>query len=802
MFMRLSFRFLFPAAFLLAQSPCFAAEECPAVTMEVDQAAPSVAGQVQNQAQDPLADVLDGLEGFASNNPVDQQRALRDLIQQMQQVQMQALMEARKRRLQELTPQQQASFARVEELYAQLDAKLRLPATLLELIAQINPIPEKHALVAALASFKAAIEDGSYRRLFFGDVRHEQSPSVPGMYDLKELLELVSVLKDEQGEAAQKLLDIVKSLVKADYQAVSTSCYQLQEEAIEALKKSLAEESKRFMAWAAQKHPTRAQEEAVTYYAKLVSQYLHSVVSVQKIASKASGAGWAWLVQTFAQIYDIMQPYFITEGHFSLTGVVNVGINGQNPHIVQQFFSKAMYLDVACRTSVALVAMMQSGHVAAGRDLSQVIIGDAPLARFIDPSNEGTHEIALFALVQKLGAYRTHLAAAGNAFQNPAQYALQMGAISKFMVRLACAIAWQNATALWQGTHTVDQLLHENIARKTKLYKAVMRLGIFTLQGYVTGTVQKFVYEHVGPDTMYAIEDLSLGIVSPALMFEFLDICVNAFLQNRPQWVTDHVVDFNQVDVHGYTDYWYLKRMVEAYLKTPGAGRVPFYGSQNGFMEHNKWKFVEYRLLYYVFGAMGRHFGRKFAEKYNEHISYLVGEAGGRVLDVCEWAASKGVREEDYQKGGEKEGVGLVVGVGNLALRHPTEALTFLLSGIAMEIMHGQGSLMRNQAISFLRQINVLRPEIQDEQMINDALAGYFIQALFMYGIFDYKQAVECHQQYVTYRHNVPALVPYLVDKIRTGIITSLGGFAGRHLGYKVAECFFTDPTLPAPAVP
>jgi hypothetical protein len=120
--------------------------------------------------------------------------------------------------------------------------------------------------------------------------------------------------------------------------------------------------------------------------------------------------------------------------------------------------------------------------------------------------------------------------------------------------------------------------------------------------------------------------------------------------------------------------------------------------------------------------------------------------------------------------------------------------ISMILSMYLPMIMHHKGHPLRNSAIENLRAIGFIPLHEQDDQVINNQMMSAVVQFCLNWGIFDYKSAYECMQKYRENSHNIAPFVPYLVDKIADGMLISLGGVAGKFLGWKVAEQLFPDP--------
>ena len=441
-------------------------------------------------------------------------------------------------------------------------------------------------------------------------------------------------------------------------------------------------------------------------------------------------------------------------------------------------FNSVLLQDVCFRSGIALTAMAQHHVDAAGSDLTQLIMNDAGLAQFVDPLSEGVGIIAVGGLADKLKKYGMQLFTGAQAFHAPAMYAARMAPLAKFGIRFSCAFAWYNLDNIksWLKDRSF-----ENHALHESLYRAILRMGVFELEGYVTGKISRAIYKHVGADRVYAVENATMGIVSPALLAELVDVCTTWFLMQRHPVVEKYVAKFSDRDIHIYNNRWYWFHMIDAYSELYPNGGGPEYSE---YMRANERLFLEYSALYYVFGAVGRHWARKGAQAHIDALSAGVCKAGMKLASyVCS-------ENEMY------------------LIKHSREIFIDFLQGMIQDVMHTAGSPQRAAAIDFMRSNGMIPTDLQDDQLINDHIMQFFIDYFYSMGLFDYKQATECVEEYKKNKENLVDYVPYLVDKVGHGILIYATGHLGRWVGYKVAERFFfrkpaavEDPRFQAQAV-
>jgi len=69
--------------------------------------------------------------------------------------------------------------------------------------------------------------------------------------------------------------------------------------------------------------------------------------------------------------------------------------------------------------------------------------------------------------------------------------------------------------------------------------------------------MESAIYNHVSRERMYDIENATMGVVSPRILSEFMDVCITWCLMQRHPVINDYIARFNDFDIHGYNNRWY-----------------------------------------------------------------------------------------------------------------------------------------------------------------------------------------------------------------------------------------------------
>lgn len=637
-----------------------------------------------------------------------------------------------------------------------LSGKLNVKNTIQALVSAITKEELANELKQALERLEIALQDGSFIGAFFTSISNDQAEKQKnvqeGHWDLTEAKALAQLLSQVKGDNAESLTTVLEQLAAVDYRAAARTCYAVNADAVDTTEAILGRVSKILMQLSAKGAcENLAQRDALVYWTKQVNKNLHTVVNIKKMARKAN-VDLSWFLYAMSQLYDLMDPYFMVHGQWNLRTVHrNAG------------FSGVLLQDLCFRSGIALTAMAQHHLQAAGSDLTQLIMQDGQYAQFIDPLGEGMGILAMDGMLGTLKKSGMQFLTGIRAFGQPAMYASQLPPLAKFGIRFTCAFAWYNLDSI--ETWVMKREFNNEALRK-ELYRAILRMGIFELQGFVTGKISQAIYKYVGAERTYAIENATMGIVSPALLAEFMDVCISWSLMQRHPVVENYVAQFNDIDIHAYNNRWYLFRMQDAYDKQYN-GNGPGLAA---YMKTNERAFLEYKALYYVFGVVGRHWARKGASAYIEQLSAGVTKVGMKLASYC--------CDEDQL----------------FLLKHSREFFIDFLQGVVQDVMHTAGSPQRTAAIDFAKAHGMIPADIQDAQLINDYLMQFFIDYFYAMGLFDYQQVTDCLAEYVKHAQNLEPYVPYLVDKVWHAILIYASGAAGRFVGYKIAELFFRGP--------
>ncbi len=661
-------------------------------------------------------------------------------------------------------------------------ANIRLTETLKALVVKVQGEAQDNApLQDLLTKFANSIADGSVERLFFSDITKKETRTVAPVltFGPADLGSLYKALECQDGQATRVLLEIIQALIKTDYKEAAQLCYEQHADAIESLQASLADVRMQLKTELLKEENCEvgALRDALVYWSLQLSKHLNTLISLQKLASRA-GTDINWLLYAFSEMYRVVEPYFMLYGQFNLRGL----IDPERMAAGRSFFNATKIADLAARGAIGLCAMLQNPCETAGRDLTQLISGDASRVNFIDPLNEGSASMMLAAIVQY---GMDNGSAFASAFSKPTLFARQLSASSIFLVRFSCALAYHNLKFYWWEGNALPNPI-ENKAVDGELNRAVLRLGIFALQGHVTGELQGLIFQEKWRGALFKLEEFTMGIVGPDLVTEFVDVLIRAALMQHSQLVENNLVKFSEFDIHGYQDYWYVERIYKSYMaQALAAGQRTSWEGLDQYRSHNQSLFYQYRILYHVFGSVGRFLARKLTAANIDTVSAYAGKAvrslAGFLVD-------------------DKEQVDLGMPLMSEILRK--ETIVMMLQPFVQMVMHSPGHPMRNTAIEKLRQLGLLPLGEQDEQVINNQIISGIVQHCLNFGIFDYRNAYECMIEYRKNSHNVGAFIPYLVDKITDGILIAMGGYAGKLVGWRIAERFFTDPELVPPAMP
>ncbi len=635
-----------------------------------------------------------------------------------------------------------------------LTSTLRLQNTVGNLTEVIRAqTVQSEKLKQALASLNIALYDGTFFSLFFTNISNnpddKKHPVVAAVWGKPEAEALLGLLQQAPGSEAAVLCDVIQKLTVTNYSGAARACYEINVPAIDALELQLKKVSAVLMQQAAMVAPGDVVlRNAFVHWTKQINKHLHTIINVKKAAAKAT-IDLSWLLYAVSHLYDIVAPYY------ELNAQPSAG------------FSTALVQDVFIRSGIALASLAQKNFDAAGRDITHCIMSDSSLVQFVDPLSEGIGLAGLLAISTNVQKYGTYLFAAGQAASNPAMYASKMSPLVRFGIRFSCAFAWYN---LGNFKNLVTSYGADNQALSNPVYCAILRMGIFQLEGYVSGVIQKTIYEHVGADRVYAIENATMGIVSPHLLTELMDVCVTNFLMDRHPGIENYIAKFSDSDVYRYNSPWYLNHMANAYTENNPRGDNAGFSQ---FLRSNKKLYVEYSALYYLCGSMGRYWARKGAEANIDALASGLGKVSLKALSLV-------YAEEDL-----------------MMLSHSKEIIVSMLQAMVQDIMHTPGSQQRRSFIESMRWLGMLPAHVQDDKIINDVVVAAFIDICLFKGIFDYKQATVCHEEYKKQQDNLVEYVPFLVDKIGDGILITLSGVAGRYVGHRVAELFFRKPVSP-----
>ncbi len=695
------------------------------------------------------------------SNPIELQNDFQALIERLKADAIRQQQEIREQHLKVLPADARALVEEALQGVSVVANNLRLQNTIGMLAYTIANQPKQtDECKQALHKLEDALRDGSFQELFFSNISNNAqdkavaATAVWGHADLKGLLKLLEKAESEQ---TITLRDILTKMHAKNYAAAARACYNINAPAIKELEKVLHKTSNVLV------HLTETiakgdivQHKALEYWTKQVTKHLHTMINVQKAAAKAT-IDISWVLYTMSHVYDVFEPYFMLNG-FSFAHLTH----GRSP-------SSVWVQDVCLRSGLAFAAMAQHHFDSAGRDITQLIIGDSSLAHFVDPLNEGVGIAALGGVLTKLQKHGMTLFAGAQLFNKPTMYAMQMSQLARFGMRFVCAFAWYNLGNFKDVFTFEEDGTPRNKALTADVYRAIIRFGIFSLQGYVSGMMESAIYNHVSRERMYDIENATMGVVSPRILSEFMDVCITWCLMQRHPVINDYIARFNDFDIHGYNNRWYFFDMMTAYAKMYPNGGV----THEAFFKQNQNLFLEYSALYYVFGSIGRHWARKGAAANIEALASGLSKVG---MKVASWLFS----EDEV-----------------MLLGYSKEIVVNMLQAMIQDVMHTAGSQQRRAAIDFMRSVGMISPDLHDDQKINDAMMIAFLDYFFMMGIFDYKQTMSCLEDYKKHKDDLVEFVPLLVDKVGHGILISLSGFVGRQAGYKMAEWFFRKPSGP-----
>lgn len=617
---------------------------------------------------------------------------------------------------------------------------LRLPPTLEMLIRGIKKQPNNPpALDEALALLERATHDGSFTHFFFGNI-YAPLPGAPA-WGKQEVEELLPLLQQTAGTQAAILAAMVEKLQASDYAAAARAVYVVHETTLASLEKKLKMTSARLAAvLTSSTQKQLLTRDALIFWTKQINKHLQTVRKMKKAGTMAN-LDVRQLLLGLSYFYDILQPYFHLYGQFSLENMLH----------------QPLWQDLFMRTSIAYTAMVEQDIEMAKNDITLLIMGDGSLVRQVDPLNEGIGIFALGGILGKLQKTMSTVITVGHVFVAPTMFGHALSPVERFALRFGCAFAWYNLGPLLKTKKV------ENHAVNALLYRSILRYGLLELEAHVSGSVEKLICDKVSAERLYQIENATMGIIAPQLVSEFVDMCVTGCLMQRHERVEKYIVKFSDADIHQYKHAWYLRYMFKyADPKNEAAFEQ--------FLAYNQQRFYEYSALYYVFGSVGRYWARKGAAAYGETI-------GGYARSVGSSTASY-VLPKKYAD-------------------RILEQITGLLGFVLHDVMT-PGSALRYQAIAFLKSKGCLPVELPEDAKINEMIIKLFSDYFLFFGIFDYHQAAACTALYEQYKEDMDIFIPRFLCSVGNAFIVSVSGFVGRHVGYKVAECFFREPLSPS----
>lgn len=673
------------------------------------------------------------------------------------------------------------------ERYSKFAQALRLEALVHDLAQTIKtdwaaeqPAVADAAAVVALDTFDTSVLDGTFTSMMVSSIKQSGiadllsmlgmgapalDPAVQAAYQ-KSIAALIVKLTSFKvvTEEEEALATILRHLLAKDTQAMALACFNQIKPELLACRQQLSQLRDHLLHVTLPATTDKEVRRALEFWIKATNGYIGTLDQVKSMAS-TSKLPFATFLMGAATLYDLfLRPYFQFESR--VAGLNSLFYPVERNGVPQGMLSltAATWLDLAARSSIAVFALAANKAEMAGRDLTNVVLGDSALIAQIDPMGDGGDTLAMQAIMKNLGqGLERTTSAIGTVLKNamlPASCAHTFGgAGQRCLIRFVLAVCWHEATK------------QKNWALNDLMYQAIMRECLALANGYVSGSIEQFLVTKIGGKNVAKVEYYTMGLISPRLIPEFTNVLMSVLLAQR---FGDSLVKFDDRMIYA-TSPWYYYMMKKFYTDREEKHNPTIIGpktrelaaldartpeelrqAERAYFQENQLAFVQYSALYYVFGCLGEYWAKRLAKANTKNVTSMLMKGWNA------FASWSGESEAEAVSRGQMK-----------------ETIMTLLQSTVGEIMHDPTSSKRIALVRFMKTNGLIAASLQDDQTINDALMECVLNSLYYMHIFDYRQIVECQEMYWACRKNLAGaglnLVfeqPVTQDKLQAAINT------------------------------